>query len=78
MATDKAYKVLARQKDISNKKAKELIDRGLVFVEDKKVKIARADIHTDTFFRVEYPDDIEILYQDNDIIAINKPAQVDS
>jgi len=78
MATDKAYKVLAKQQDISNKKAKELIDRGLVFVEDKKVKIARADIHTETFFRIEYPEDIEILYQDDDIIAINKPAQVDS
>ena len=78
MATDKAYKVLAKQKDISNKKAKDLIDRGLVFVEDKKVKIARADIHTETLFRIEYPEDIEILYQDNDIIAINKPAQVDS
>ena len=78
MATDKAYKVLAIQQDISNKKAKDLIDRGLVFVEDKKVKIARADIHTETIFRIEYPDDIEILYQDDDIIAINKPAQVDS
>jgi len=78
MATDKAYKVLAQQKDISNKKAKDLIDRGLVFVEDKKVKIARAEIHTETIFRIEYPEDIEILYQDNDIIAINKPAQVDS
>jgi len=78
MATDKAYKVLALQQDISNKKAKELIDRGIVFVEDKKVKIARAEISTDTFFRIEYPADIEILYQDNDILAINKPAQVDS
>ena len=78
MATDKAYKVLAQQKDISNKKAKDLIDRGLVYVEDKKVKIARAEIHTETLFRVEYPEDIEILYQDDDIIAINKPAQVDS
>ena len=78
MATDKAYKVLARQEDISNKKAKELIDRGLVFVEDKKVKIARADINTETFFRIEYPEDIEILYQDDDIIAVNKPAQIDS
>ena len=78
MATDKAYKVLAQQKDISIKKAKELIDRGIVFVEDKKVKIARAEIHTDTFFRIEYPADMEILYQDDDIIAINKPAQVDS
>jgi len=78
MATDKAYKILAQQKEMSNKKAKELIDRGLVFVEDKKVKIARAEIHTDTIFRIEYPEDIEILYQDNDIVAINKPAQVDS
>jgi len=78
MATDKAYKVLAIQQGISNKKAKDLIDRGLVFVEDKKVKIARADIHTETFFRIEHPDAIEILYQDDDIIAINKPAQVDS
>ena len=78
MAIDKAYKILAAQKGISNKKAKELIDRGLVFVEDKKVKIARAEIHTDTYFRVEYPENIEILYQDEDVIAINKPAQIDS
>ena len=78
MATEKAYKILALQKGISNKKAKDLIDRGLVYVEDKKVKIARADIHTETFFRVEYPADIEILYQDEDILAINKPAQIDS
>jgi len=78
MATDKAYKVLAEAKGISNKKAKELIDRGLVFVEDRKVKIARAEINTDTNFRIEYPEDIEILYEDEDIIAVNKPAQIDS
>jgi len=78
MATDKAYKLLALQQEISNNKAKALIDRGLVFVEDKKVKIARADIHVDTIFRVEYPEEMEILYEDNDILAINKPAQVDS
>lgn len=78
MATDKAYKVLAQQHSISNKKAKELIDRGLVFVDDRKVKIARAEINTETKFRIEYPEEIEILYQDDDIIAINKPAQVDS
>ncbi|MDQ7086097.1 MAG: RluA family pseudouridine synthase [Sulfurovum sp.] len=78
MATDKAYKVLALAQGISNKKAKDLIDRGIVFVEDKKVKIARAEIHTDTFFRIEYPAKMVILYQDDDIIAINKPAQVDS
>lgn len=78
MATDKAYKLLALQQEISNNKAKALIDRGLVFVEDKKVKIARADIHVDTIFRVEYPEEMEILYEDSDILAINKPAQVDS
>jgi 23S rRNA pseudouridine1911/1915/1917 synthase len=78
MATDKAYKVLAQQQEISNKKAKELIDRGLVYVEDKKVRIARAEIHTETKFRIEYPADIAILYEDEHIIAINKPAQVDS
>ena len=78
MATDKAYKVLAMAKGLSNKKAKELIDRGLVYVEDKQVKIARAEIHTDTIFRIEYPEDIEVLYEDEDIIAVNKPAQIDS
>ncbi len=78
MARDKAYKVLARQKGLSNNKAKELIDRGLVYVGDKKVKIARAEISEDTNFRIEYPEDIEILYEDEDIVAVNKPAQVDS
>ena len=36
MATDNAYNVLAMAKDISYNKAKELIDRGVVFVDDKK------------------------------------------
>ena len=78
MAKDKAYKVLAEQKGISNKKAKELIDRGLVYVEDKKVKIARAEINTETKFRIEYPEELKILYEDENIIAVNKPAQLDS
>ncbi len=75
---DKAYKLLAKQERISNNKAKQIIDRGLVFVEDKKVKIARADLPDDTRFRIEETADVKILYQDENIIAINKPAQVDS
>ena len=78
MAREKAYKVLAEQKGLSNKKAKELIDRGLVFVGDKQVKIARAELSTETKFRIEYPSEIEIIYEDADIVAVNKPAQVDS
>ena len=34
---DKAYKLLAIQEKISNAKAKDLIDRGLIKVGDKKV-----------------------------------------
>jgi len=78
MATDKAYKLLAIQHEISNNKAKELIDRGLVFVEGKQIKIARALMDAETNFRIEYPKDVEIIYEDDNIIAINKPAQVDS
>jgi len=78
MAKDKAYKVLAQQKGFSNKKAKELIDRGLVFVGDKQVKIARAELSYETKFRIEYPEEIEILYEDENLVAVNKPAQVDS
>ena len=75
---EKAYKLLAQQQEISNKKAKALIDRGLVYVGDKKVKIARAELPEDTRFRVEDVADVEILYEDENIVAINKPAQVDS
>jgi len=75
---EKAYKLLARQEGISNNKAKEIIDRGLVFVEDRKVKIARAELPEDTRFRVEDVADVKIIYEDDDIVAINKPAQVDS
>jgi len=75
---EKAYKLLALQEGISNKKAKELIDRGLVYVLDRKVKIARAEMPEDTRFRVEKIDSVDIIYQDENIVAINKPALMDS
>jgi 23S rRNA pseudouridine1911/1915/1917 synthase len=75
---EKAYKLLAKQEEISNKKAKELIDRGLVYVLDRKVKIARANMPEDTRFRVEKINRVEIIYQDDNILAINKPALLDS
>lgn len=78
MATEKAYKLLAFQKEISNKKAKELIDKGLVYVGDQKVKIARAEIADDTKFRVEKLEDIKVIFEDDYILAINKPAFMDS
>jgi len=36
---ENAYKLLAIQKNISNSKAKELIDRGIVYIGDQKVKL---------------------------------------
>lgn len=75
---EKAYKLLALKKNISNNKAKELIDRGLVYIIDKKVKIARALVPLETEFRVEKPADIKIIYEDEKIIVVNKPAMLDS
>ncbi|WP_187647871.1 RluA family pseudouridine synthase [Nitrosophilus labii] len=75
---DKAYKVLAKQLDISNKKAKELIDRGLVYVGNKKVKIARGEIDTKTKLRVKDIPKLDVIYEDENILAINKPAFITS
>ncbi len=75
---EKAYKVLAEQEDISNKKAKELIDKGFAFVEGKRLVIARAEVSKETKFRIEMPEDIKIIYQDDDVVVVNKPAGIDS
>ena len=75
---EKAYKLLAQQEGISNKKAKDLIDRGLVYYLDKKIKIARAEMPNDTYFRVEEIEKVNIVYQDEHILVINKPALLDT
>ena len=74
MAYDKAYKVLAKQEGISNSKAKELIDKGLVRAKGKKVMIARGEIPTDTKFSVKEIASIKMIFQDDDILALDKPA----
>lgn len=71
---EKAYKVLAKQENISNSKAKDLIDKGLVKVSNKKVTIARGEIRSDTKFNVRKLDDVKVIFQDNDILAVDKPA----
>ncbi len=75
---DKAYKLLANQLEVSGKRAKELIDRGLVYVGDRKLKIARAQLPSDTKFRVEMPARIKKIYEDENLLAVNKPAFLDS
>ncbi|MBN2825515.1 MAG: RluA family pseudouridine synthase [Campylobacterales bacterium] len=78
MNKDQAFKVLAEQLGTSNKKAKELIDKGLVYVGNHKVKIARGLVDVETKFRVEQINEIRVIFEDEDIIAIDKPAFIDS
>ena len=71
---DKAYKLLAIQERISNAKAKDLIDRGLVKVGDKKVMIARGEIKEDTKFSVKELAKTKVIFEDDDILVVDKPA----
>ena len=78
MATEKAYKLVAIQEGISNTNAKSMIDRGLVYVGNKKVMIARGEINTDTKFRVMKLDKATIIFENDDIVVIDKPPYINS
>lgn len=78
MATDKAYKILAQQEGISNAKAKSMIDRGLVYVGNKKVMIARGELDEKTIFRITKIEKAKPLFENDDIIVIDKPPFVNS
>lgn len=78
MAKDKAYKLLALQERISNSKAKELIDKGLVSASGKKILIARGEIDTDTVFKVKELAKSRIIFQDENILVVDKPAFVNA
>lgn len=76
MATEKAYKLLAIQQNISNKKAKDLIDRGLVTVSGKKIRIARGEIDDKAIFKVKDIAKTVVIFEDDDIIAVDKPTSL--
>lgn len=78
MKKEKAYKLLAIQENISNKKAKDLIDRGLVYAGNKKVAIARGELDIKTKFKVQNIQKIEKIFEDDNILAVNKPAFLNS
>lgn len=70
----KAYKLLAIQEKISNNEAKALIDMGLVSVSGKRLELARVEIKENSVFKVQKPAKPIKIYEDENIIAINKPA----
>lgn len=71
---EKAYKLLALQEDISNSQAKGLIDRGLVYVGNRKVSVARGELPVKTSFNVQSIAKAKILYEDSDLLVVDKPA----
>jgi len=75
---EKAYKLLAMQENISNRAAKELIDSGVVFVKKKQVKIARGELPTNTKFKIKKLNSPKIIFEDKNIIAVDKPALIES
>ncbi|MEF3192339.1 MAG: RluA family pseudouridine synthase [Campylobacterales bacterium] len=75
---EKAYKLLAKQMGISNSEAKALIDRGLVFSHGRKVLIARAMMAKHTVFKVEQPPKAQVIFEDENLLVVNKPPFRDS
>lgn len=75
---EKAYKLLADQLKISAGKAKEMIDRGLVYSHGKKLTIARALMPKDTLFKVEQIENVQMILADDNLLVLNKPAFVNS
>jgi 23S rRNA pseudouridine1911/1915/1917 synthase len=71
---EKAYKLLALQLDVSNAKAKEMIDRGLVYVGNKKVMIARGELDPKTVFTVQEVAQVRPIFENDDLIVVDKPA----
>jgi len=71
---EKAYKLLAIQEGISNNKAKELIDKGVVSVNGQKLVVARGLLNESSQFKIKEIASAKILFEDDNIIAVNKPA----
>ena len=78
MALEKAYKILAMQTGLSNSQAKSMIDRGLVYVGNKKVIVARGELDDKTIFRVEKIEKTKPIFENDDLIVVDKPAHVNS
>lgn len=73
-----AYKILAAQENISNKKAKSLIDSGLVSVGNQKVNLARNLYKINTKFNIKQVESAKKIHEDEDILVIDKPSFTNS
>lgn len=73
---DKAYKILAAREKISNREAKSLLDSGRVQSNGKKVRAS--DVISEKLpLKILALDSCEILFQNDEILALNKPSAID-
>lgn len=70
---DKAASILAKQLKISVGKAKDMIDRGLVFSHGKQIMIARAMMPITTEFKVEKLQKPRVIFENADLVVVDKP-----
>ncbi|DAB31210.1 MAG TPA: RNA pseudouridine synthase, partial [Sulfurospirillum sp. UBA11407] len=70
MSKEKAYKLLALQENISNRAAKDLIDRGLVYSGGRKITVARGELDAKTKFKVNEIKKAKKIFEDENIIAV--------
>ena len=78
MKKEKAYILLAKQEGISNRAAKELIDRGVVYTHDRKIKIARGLLPINTRFKIEKIPNPKVIFEDDNLLVIDKPPYITS
>jgi len=78
MEKESAYKLLAKQLETSNGQAKKFIDRGLVYLGGRKVKIARALVPVNSKFKVKDVDQVKVIFEDEYVVVVNKPSFIDS
>uniref|UniRef100_UPI0018F6FD3A pseudouridine synthase n=1 Tax=Helicobacter pylori TaxID=210 RepID=UPI0018F6FD3A len=75
---EKAYKILSVQENISHKKAKALIDLGLVSVGGKKLMVARKELPKNTRFSVQKVEKPGVIFEDENVLALFKPPFIES
>ncbi len=76
MKQEKAYKLLSIQEGISNNKAKELIDMGVVYAHGEKVVIARALVDVHVKFKIMKLEKESVITEDDIKLVLNKPSFV--
>lgn len=74
---EKAYKLLALQRNISTNKAKDLIDSGRVSIQGKRLLIARTLLPLNTRFEVLATPCV-VIFEDDDILALDKSVGIES